>query len=321
MPSSVESLRALKPLAQLQAGVVTREQASGHGVSPRVVSRLIAEGHWRRLERGVFLTADVEPSLTARAWAGTLMGGDDARVGWLAAARLHGLADEDPSLVTVLVPHEQRPAQRPGWEFVRERPGIRSRSVGAPPRTTVEDTVLDLCTTARPEDVVGWVTLAVERRRTTAKRLRRAVAGRCRHPRRELLEGLLADVAVGVRSPLELAYLRDVERAHGLSALVTRQLPSRDHKAVRDVWYTEFGVVVELDGRLGHTELGRFRDMYRDNEASLDGLLTLRFGAGDLHGEPCRVAAKVARALHQRGWPGLPTRCRRCQRIPLGDWG
>jgi predicted transcriptional regulator of viral defense system len=109
---SAEVLRALKPLADLQAGVVTREQASGHGVSPRLVSRLLAEGHWRRIDRGVFLTADIEPSFVARAWAGTLLGGDDARVGRLAAARLHRLADEDPELITVLVPHAQRPAPR-----------------------------------------------------------------------------------------------------------------------------------------------------------------------------------------------------------------
>lgn len=321
MASSGEALRALKQLSELQAGVVTREQASAHGVSPRIVSRLIGEGHWRRLDRGVFLTADVRPTFETRAWAGTLLGGDRARVGQLAAARLHGLADEDPALVTVLVPHEQRPAPRHGYEFVRERAGIHRRSVGTPPRSTVEDTVLDLSATARPEDVVGWVTLAVERRRTTSRRLQRALAARPRHPRRELLDGILADVAVGVRSPLELTYLRDVERAHGLHALVTRQLPSPTHKAVRDVCYTAFGVVVELDGRLGHTELGRFRDMDRDNEASLDGLLTLRFGAGDLNGRPCGVAAKVVRALRQRGWTGLPTRCRRCRLVPDSDWG
>lgn len=321
MTSSAEVLRALKPLARLQAGVVTREQAQAHGVSPRVVSRLIDEGLWRRLERGVFLTADVEPSFLARVWAGTLLGGDDARAGSLSAARLHGLADEDPRQVTVLVPHAQRPAARRGYEFVRERPGTRSRSVGAPPRTTVEDTVLDLSATARPEDVVGWVTLAVERRRTTSQRLLRALEDRGRHARRDLLEGLLADVAVGVRSPLEMTYLRDVERAHGLDALVSRQVPSRLHTAVRDVCYVEFGVVVELDGRLGHTELGRFRDMDRDNEASLDGLLTLRFGATDLHGRPCAVAAKVVLALRQRGWSGLPTRCHRCRRLPAAEWG
>lgn len=321
MSTSAEALRALKPLVGLQAGVVSREQATAHGVSPRVVSRLLDEGHWRRLDRGVFLAADVEPTFEARAWAGTLLGGDDARVGRLAAARLHRLTDDVPSLITVLVPHTRRTAPRRGYDFVRERPGVRGPSVGAPPRTTVEDTVLDLCCTALPEDVVGWLTLAVERRRTTARRLRLALQGRERHPRRQLLEGLLADVTIGVRSPLEMTYLRDVERAHGLTALVSRQLPSRDGRAVRDVCYPEFGVVVELDGRLGHTELGRFRDMDRDNDASLDGLLTLRFGAGDLHGRPCAVAAKVVRALHQRGWTGLPTRCQRCRLVPDGEWG
>lgn len=306
----------------MQAGVITREQAGGHGVSPRTTSRLLSEGHWRRLDRGVFFTADFEPPFDARAWAGTLLGGDRSRVGGTAAARLHRLTDVDPGLITILVPHARRPTPRPGWEFVRERPGIRSnRSAGAPPRITVEDTVLDLCATARPEDVVGWVTLAVERRKTTARRLERALAGRQRHPRRAILNGLLADVAVGVRSPLEMTYLRDVERAHGLAAVVRRQLRSRSRKAVRDVWYFELGVVVELDGRLGHTELGRFRDMDRDNAASLDGLLTLRFGAGDLHGRPCSVAAQVARALQQRGWTGLPTRCPRCTRVPDGEWG
>lgn len=309
---------ALRPLAAQQAGVVTREQAAGHGLSARAVERLVRQGVWRRLARGVFLTADLEPSFDARLWAGVLLGRDGACVGTHAAARLHGLVDTDPAVVTVLVPHGRKIADRPGWVFTQATRPLASR--GEPPRTSVEDTVLDLCATSRPEDAVGWVTLAVQRRRTTAKRLRRALDGRRRHPRRALLESLLVDVAVGAQSPLEVTYLRDVERAHGLSAVVSRQMSSATHRAVRDVWYVDFGVVVELDGRLGHTELGRFRDMDRDNVASLDGLLTLRYGAGDLHGRPCSVAAQVAGALRRRGWTGLPTRCPRCARVPDADW-
>ena len=322
MSSTRQALAALRPLAALQAGVVTLDQAVGHGVSARMVERLLAEGHWRRLERGVFLTADSPPSFPARAWAGTLLGGERSRIGGAAAARLHHLTDDEPEVVTVLVPQDSRPTARPGWEFVRERPGARgSGSVGSPPRISVEDTVLDLCAAARPQDVVGWVTVAVQRRTTTAVRLTRALAARRRHPRRALLEGLLADVATGAQSPLEVTYLRDVERAHGLSALVKRQRVSRDHQAVRDVWYVDFGVVVELDGRLGHTELGRFRDMNRDNVATLDGLRTLRYGSYDLHGRPCAVAAQVALALQQHGWTGVPTRCQRCRDVPDRDWG
>ncbi|HEY0238156.1 MAG TPA: type IV toxin-antitoxin system AbiEi family antitoxin domain-containing protein [Friedmanniella sp.] len=311
----------LRELADQQGKVVSREQALAHGVSDRVLARLVEQRSWRRLSTGVYLTVDIEPTFLARAWAGILIGGDGARLGYSAAARLDRLTDQDPQVVTVLVRHGRGLLGRDGWQFVRERPGVRDAVVrGDPPRTTVEDTVLDLCATARPEDVVGWLTVAVQRHRTTPRRLLRALAGRRRYPRRALVEGLLSDVEVGAQSPLEVTYLRDVERAHGLNALVSRQLPSPTHRAVRDVCYLDFGVVVELDGRLGHTELGRFRDMNRDNLAGLDGLLTLRYGAGDLHGRPCSVAAQVARALQQRGWTGLPTRCPRCARVPDGDW-
>ena len=322
MSISSEALTGLRGLTVLQGGVVTREQAAAHGVSHRVLERLVAEGHWQRLDRGVFLAEAGSPSFAALAWAGTLIGGPGARAGGLAAARLSGLTDTDPTPVTILVPHGRRPIDRGAWEFVRERPGTRDpRTVGAPPRTTVEDTVLDLCATARSEDVVGWVTLAVERRRTTPVRLVRALDSRSRHPRRRLVHDLVSDARLGAHSPLEVTYLRDVERAHGLSALVKRQLPSRDGRARRDAWYVDFGVVVELDGRLGHVELGRFRDMDRDNVATLDGLLTLRFGSADLYGRPCSVAAQVARALRLRGWAGTPSRCPRCARVPDQDWG
>ncbi len=296
MHSSRNALADLRGLGAAQAQVVSREQALGHGLSDRVVARLVHQGHWRRLAPGVFLMVDVDPTLLARAWAGVLLGGSGSRIGSLAAARLHGLHDEEPELVRVLVPHTRQPPLRAGWEFRRERPGVRgARSVGDPPRTTVEDTVLDLCADGRPDEAVGWLTTAVQRRRTTPARLRRALAARPRAPHRRLLESLLADVAVGAESPIELRYLHDVERAHGLPD-GTRQAPTGRRRGWRDVLYLPFGVVVELDGRLGHEGLGRFRDMERDNLALLDGLATLRFGHADLVGRPCQVARQVGEA-------------------------
>ena len=320
MPGPSTAHRALDPLAALQSGVVTREQARAHLVSDRTSTRLVRDGRWQRLRPGVYLTTGGAPTFGALAWAGVLAAGDSARLGGLSAAHLQGLSAEAPDEVLVLVPHGKVLLSSAPWRFVRERAGVRSaRSVGAPPCTLVEDTVLDLCADARPEDVVGWATVAVQRRRTTARRLLAALEGRRRHPRRALLTALLGDVAVGAESPLEITYLRDVERAHGLPTGV-RQSPSRDRRALRDVHYLAYGVVVELDGRVGHTELGRFRDMNRDNVAGLDGLFTLRYGGGDLWGRPCAVAAQVAVALRQRGWDGLPTRCSRCRAVPDRDW-
>ena len=309
MSSFERSRTELRSLALQQAKVLSREQALSFGMSDRRIAHLVHQQQWRRLSQGIYLTIDAEPTFLARAWAGVLIGGDSSRLGHLAAARLERLTDTDPLTITILVKHGRSASERPGWEFLRERPGVRQDSTrGDPPRTSVEDTVLDLCATAEPEDVVGRVTLAVERRRTTSRRLQRALAGRRRHPRRELLEGLLADVAVGVRSPLEMTYLRDVERAHGLSVLVTRQLPSRSHKAVRDVCHTDYGVVVELDGRLGHSELGRFRDMNRDCVVLLAPAyaLTLRSSsrAHRQRSEPLPLSGRPPRLVVQTG-PGL----------------
>ena len=91
---------------------------------------------------------------------------------------------------------------------------------------------------------------------------------------------------------------------------------SRDGRSVRDVLYDEYGLVVELDGRLGHEGLGRFRDMWRDNQAALEALLTLRYGSIDVCGRPCAVAAQVGAALADRGWNGVLTRCSRCRLVP-----
>ena len=315
MRSSKDARLALQQLAELQAGVVSRAQAEGHGVSARVLARLVEHGHWQRLVPGLFLTRPGAPDFEARAWAGVLLGGDNACLGGATAARLLGLSETEPEVVQVVVPHGRRVAPRAGWEFVQaDRPAS-----GAPPRTSVEDTVLDLCAAARPDDVVGWVTTAVQRRRTTSRRLLHALAGRRRHPHRALLEGLLGDVAEGAQSPIEVRYLRDVERAHGLPA-GRRQAPTARRRGWRDVLYEAFGLVVELDGRLGHEGAASFRDMDRDNLALLDGLATLRFGTADLVGRPCEVAHQVGHVLSGRGWTGLVSRCPRCALVPAGEW-
>ena len=251
-----------------------------------------------------------------QAWAGLLVGGPHARLAGEAAAHLHGLLAEPPATVEVLVPFDRQVRDRWPWTFRRERPGVREqRSVGVLSRTTVEDTVLDLverATSAR--EVQGLVASAVQQRRTTVVRLRRAAAGRARLRHRRLVEALLDDVADGAETPLEIAYLHQVERAHGLPTGV-RQHRAGHSGAVRDVLYEEFAVVVELDGRLGHEGAGRFRDLDRDNAAAAAGELTLRYGWHDVADRSCAVAAQLGVVLARRGWHDEPRRCHRCRRV------
>lgn len=304
--------RELLRLAAAQDDVLTREQAFGLGLSRHTLERLVRQRQWQRLAPGLFLTHSGQTAWPSLAWGGVLLGGDGARLGGPAAAFAHGLLDEAPDLVQVLVPHDVIMRRRTPWVFVRERPGARSpRTTGSPPRTLMPDTLLDLCQSATPRTVEDLVTRAVQRGLTTPQQVLRALSVRSRHTCRRLLEDLLEDVAEGAESPLELRYLRHVERPHGLPR-GARQRPSSDRRALRDVLYEAYGFVVELDGRRGHAGEGRFRDMRRDNAALLARLSTVRYGFGDVAGSPCEVAWEVAQLLMMRGWPGPFQRCPRC---------
>ena len=299
-------------LATLQDHVITREQALAHGLSRHSVDRLVVSGAWRRLASGIFLTVPLEPSWDSLAWAGILLGGESARLGPESSGFLHHVLPEVSNPVDVLVPRTRRIDVNGPWRFIRERPAARpARSVGSPPRLTVESTVLDLAEARDAGEVVALITTAVQRRLTTVKRIGNDLDQRARHRHRKLLRDLLVDVDEGAESPIELRYLRDVERTHGLPK-GQRQQSRSGLPFQTDVDYKEFGLIVELDGRVDHEGFGRFRDMDRDNRHALVHALTLRYGSYDLASRPCGVAFQVYRALAERGYLEVFLRCRRC---------
>jgi hypothetical protein len=66
------------------------------------------------------------------------------------------------------------------------------------PRTSVEDTVLDLIAAARSsDDACGWITAAVSRRLTTPEFLGQALDARSRMRWRKLVTAALRDAADG----------------------------------------------------------------------------------------------------------------------------
>jgi very-short-patch-repair endonuclease len=310
----------LLALATEQGGVVGAEQLVALDFSLRSAERLVHQRSWVRLATGVYQVGGLgDPSWAGLAWAGLLLGGHRARLGFEAAGHLWKIVDEPPVDITVLVPHGRPIADRGRWVFRQERSANRSpRSPGSPPRTTIEDTVVDLCSRADARALPGLLTKAVQGRRTTAQRILARVDDRARVRHRELLREMLTDVAQGAESPLELRYLTEIERPHGLPR-AKRQVRSRNGKEIRDLLYEEWATIVELDGRV-HIA-GRFRDMERDNAALLGGDVTLRYGWPDVTERPCAVAWEVAALLIRRGWTGVPTRCRLCALATDADLG
>ena len=192
-------------------------------------------------------------------------------------------------------------------------PLARAHPSRRPPVLTVEHTVLDLAALAPSDSAAVEVVLRSCRLRlTTPDRILRTLRGIRRVRRRRLIESVCAEVRTGFMSPLEALYDAKVVRPHGLPR-GTGQAPARSLDSgtiYRDILYEEFGVIVELDGRLGHeAESEVFRDHARDNAATLTGAATLRFGWMGVVGQACPIATQVATLLHLRGWTGQPRPC------------
>lgn len=300
---------SLVMLARMQAGIVTREQALATGLPRRSIQRLVDQGRWVAPAPGVYDTTPERSDFESTAWAGVLAAGDGAMLGEHAAGHQLKLCREVPKEVVVLVSqhiHRQEPA---GVRFVRRRTLPKCR--GLLPCADVEATVLDLCS-AEPARTVEWVTTALREQLTTRGRLLTAVKARNRLPRgvRDKLLTLLADVE-GLQSHLEHLFVTQVLDPHGLPH-GERQYRAGRSGGRRDVRIGP--VLIELDGRTGHSEPSDvFRDMDRDNEAVLEGLPTLHYGFHDCWERPCDVASQVSTALHLHGVESGAHPCPSCR--------
>lgn len=281
------------------------------GLTAAAIRWRLRDRHWQRLHFGVYAAFTGEPGRLPRLWAAVLYAGDGAMLSYHTAAELSGLVRQPSSLIHVTIPADRR--VRPADELV-VHVSARARRARhpalAPPRSRIEETVLDLVqVSATAEDAYGWVTRALGGRLTTQPRLADALGLRPRTRWRAELDAAISTDFQGVHSVLEHRYARDVERRHRLPR-GQRQARVRHggSSEYRDILYAGYGVAVELDGMAAHPAGMRWGDIQRDNRAAAAGLVTLRFGWLDVTRHPCRVASQVAGTLRQRG----PVQARPC---------
>jgi len=308
----------VRQLSVAQAGVVQRAQLLDAGVASSSLGRQIRDGRWQALHPGVYATHDRPVDDLARVWAGVLYasrGGAVAAASGATALWLAGVLDDCPPVVEATTTADRRVRGQPGLRVLaRER--VVVHPAHQPARQRLEEALLDAVASARrPERVVDLVLRAGQRRLTTPGRLRSAALQRRRLRWRVLVDGLCADLAAGVQSPLEQRYAARVERRHRLPK-GERNLPEQNlaeqvgaAHCYRDVRYRRWRVVVELDGRGAHPPEEAFRDRRRDNRAARLGEVSLRYGWREVVATPCDVAAEVAQVLRSRGWTGKPRRC------------
>jgi Transcriptional regulator, AbiEi antitoxin len=301
-----ECLRTLKE----QDGVITVGQAVAAGMTAKAVRALAHAGRWQVMQRGVYAAFTGKPDRRAELWAAVLRAGPDAVLSHQTAAELWGLVDSPGKIIHVTVPHGSNPERRgpiPGVVIHRSRSSQCARHpVLTPPRTRVEETVLDLMDCAPTfDEKYNWICRAIGRRRTTAARIRAALDGRPRIRWRFEIELALGYAGDGALSVLELRYARGVERVHGLPT-ATRQARVRQETGNRylDNLYAEYRACVEIDGAAAHPADEQWRDRRRDRwNAVHEGIDTIRIGVPDLINQDrmCSTAADVTRWLSGRG--------------------
>jgi Transcriptional regulator, AbiEi antitoxin len=178
-------IHALDQLLRDQDGVLDNAQISGAGMTSEGVKNQLRYGRWRRLHRGVYAAFSGTPTRRAELWAALLRAGPEAILSHQTAAELYGLLDAHSPVIHITVPHGSNPARCgriPGIVIHRSRSISRSRHPALmPPRTRVEDTVLDLIESSRSfDEAYGWICRAIGRRRTTAERIHEAMDSRLR---------------------------------------------------------------------------------------------------------------------------------------------
>ncbi|WP_206444348.1 type IV toxin-antitoxin system AbiEi family antitoxin domain-containing protein [Nocardioides turkmenicus] len=305
-----DAARLLDAQRRMQGGVATHAQLTAGGFSRIDIERAVRRNELRRVHPRVYIDHTGPLTWEQRAWAAVLYAGPAVLCrGSLEAPR--GRDDGRP--IHVAIDHSRKVMPQPGIVVHRMRNLELKAYGGTPPRLKAEDNALAMANEARSEiDAIAQVAEVASRSYVTAASLQAALDRAHSLRRRKLIQGLVDDLATGTHSVLEHGYLTKVERPHGLPE-GRRQSPrtTASGNQFRDVEYEAYGLVVELDGALGHES---WRDQARDADRSLDdlarlGSVTARLRFHQVFGTPCQTAARVGEILIRNGWTGPMRDC------------
>jgi predicted transcriptional regulator of viral defense system len=311
----------LRARAEAQLGLFTAADTLAAGYAHPEVQRLCRSGTWRRVRRGVYLTA---PDLAAAEEQGHLhrleclavvltLGRPTAAVSSVSAARLWGLPvrrdlDRTVRLTDPVV-------WRAGRGYRVTRASLRPDEVvraGPLPLTGVARTLVDCAREWDEEDAVVAMDAALLHRRVTEQGLRDAAGAARRWPGAATV-GRAVDLADGrAESPLETrGRLRIVGAGLPRPELQVEIRTAGRLVAVVDAWFDDAAVAVEFDGRVKYADPWRGRspeqvlwaEKRREDELRALDIRVVRIAEADLGRGWPRVQVRLTRAVRSPGPP------------------
>lgn len=286
-------------LAEPQHGVLSRRQLYAVGVTRHEVRAHLRAGRWRRTGRQTVLVHTGPLSPRAREWVAVLESGPRACLDGASALIAGGLTGFEVSSIRVSVPRGARIHRHPGVDL-RQTRRWRAEDVvpSGVPRTRPEVAAVRAALWAKTDKQAALVlTMAVQQRLTSAELVGRAMLQVRRARRRAFVHEVILDLLGGVASLGELDVAREC-RARGIPE-PTRQAVRRGTRGhyYLDLYWEEWGVVVEVDG-IHHTWAQQVvGDALRQNEITLAGDVVLRLPLLGLRAAPDDFFAQIEAAL------------------------
>lgn len=308
--------RLMEAQRRQQDGVLSHAQLTAAGVTRADMIRMQRRKEIVRVHPRVYVDHTGPLTWHQRAWAAVLYAGPAYVCGpSVEAPRAEKPLQPGmvPDPIHVAIDQSRRVMPQPGIVIHRLANLETHAHGGIPPRLKLEDSALAIAHEARSDiDAVARLAEIAGRTYVTAGSFRAALNRFPSLRRRAWIAKIIDDLESGTNSVLEHGYLAKVERAH--------RLPRADRQTVRmtpegsqfrDVEYAAYGLVVELDGALGHDT---WRDQAADADRVLDdlaatGSVTARLRWHQVFDTPCRTARSIASVLVSRGWTGSPKTC------------
>ena len=294
-------------LAYEQGGVISRPQLLDLRVTRGQIRANIVAGRWRPVRSQAVAIHTGELTVQGEQWAGVLEAGPRAALDGASGLIASGLRGFDEEALRISIPRNARRRRGKGLNIHQTR-RYRTTDLSASgvPRTKPHVAAVHGALWARSDkQAVLLMTMAVQQGLTTAERLGEAALRIRRDKRRLLIQMTILDLLDGVRSISEHEFAREC-RDRGIpepSRQVRRR--TRDGRYFLDVYWEEWGVVVEIDGIQHGWVQNVISDALRHNDVTLSDALVLRLPLLGL-----RVAAddffeQISEALRSRGCPHL----------------
>lgn len=296
--------KPVRDLAYAQAGVVSRRQLLGLGLTRWQIVAQLRAGRWRAHGRQTISTHTGELGAAAIRWHAVFEAGPRAVVDGVSALEAAGLTGWQTDNVRISVPRGAPAVRRRGL-MVRQTRRLRNDDVikaGLPrvrPDVAAVRAALWAVTDRQAATVMA---MAVQQGLTTAEAIGKALLDIKRHRRRKFLERVVLDLLEGAQSMGELDFAR-LCRCYGL--------PTPDRQTIRktskgraylDVYWHRYRLVVEVDGIHHLKAPAVVADALRQNDLALDADIVLRVPLLGLRVAEAEFMHQIRQGLVNGGW-------------------